>query len=116
VDTTGLEIVIQLCRLQIQREMDMTAKLRGVRASLDKLRHAVDHDADKLAARIESADAKRASVFEASHGAVAGVERDLREVEELLSDLEKSNGPPSSGGSEEPSNVAHLRSSEVAQR
>lgn len=94
----------------------MTAKLRGVRASLDKLRHNVDLDADKLATRIETADAKRVAVFDASHGAVANVERDLKEVEDLLTDLGTSNGAPT-GGYEESSNVAvSPRSSEVANR
>lgn len=95
----------------------MTAKLRGVRASLDKLRHNVDMDADKLATRIESADAKRVAVFDASHGAVANVERDLKEVEDLISDLGSSNGGPTSDGYVESSNVVeHPRSSEVAGR
>lgn len=91
----------------------MTPKLRGVRSSLDKLKHALEADADKLAARIEGADVRRASVFEASHGAVATVERDLKDVEELLNDLEKSNGGPLD---ESYSDVAHPRSSDVASR
>lgn len=91
----------------------MTPKLRGIRASMDKLRHALEADADKLASRIEAADIKRAQVFEASHGALNAVERDIKDVEELLSDMEKSNGGPL----EESLNVvAHPRSSEVASR
>lgn len=93
----------------------MTPKLRGVRASMDKLRHALEHDADKLASRIEAADARRVATFEASHSAVAAVERDLKEVEEFVSDLEKSNGGPLDDSS---NSVVHLspRSSEVASR
>jgi hypothetical protein len=94
----------------------MTPKLRGVRASMDKLRHALETDADKLAARIESADARRESVFAASNGAVASVERDIKDVEELLSDMERSNGSPLSDSEESSNVVAHPRSSEVASR
>jgi hypothetical protein len=92
----------------------MTPKLRGVRASMDKLRHALEVDAEKLTTRIESADAKRNAVFTASHGVLDGVERDLKEVEDFMSDMEKSNGGPTLDGSEESSSVP--RSSEVASR
>lgn len=116
MDTLGIEIVIQLCRLAVQREREklMTPKLRGVRASMDKLRHALEHDADKLATRVEAADARRVAAFDASHGVIATVERDLKEVEEFVSELEKSNGGPLD---ESKSSVVHLpRSSEVASR
>lgn len=116
-----IEIIIQLCRLQVQRqreELQMTPKLRGVRASMDKLRHALETDAEKLSARIEKADAKRSAVFDASHGVLTSVERDLKEVEDFVSDMEKSNGGPQLDDSEESSNVTELppRSSEVASR
>ena len=91
----------------------MTPKIRGVRASMDKLRHSLNADAEKLAARIEEADAKRVAVFDASHGAVAAVERDLKEVEDFVSELEKTNGGPTLDDSGESSAP---RSSEVAQR
>ncbi len=96
----------------------MTPKLRGVRASMDKLRHALETDADKLAARIEAADGKRSSVFEGSNKALAVVERDLKEVEDYIDELEKSNGGPMLDGSAESSDnvVVHPRSSEVASR
>ncbi len=116
MDTTWIEIIIQLCRMQVQREREklMTPKLRGVRASMDKLRHALDRDAEKLAARIDAADVKREVVFEASHGIVASVERDLKDVEDFVSDLENSNGGPL----DDSSSVVHLppRSSEVTGR
>ncbi len=80
---------------------------------MDKLKHALDRDADKLASRIDAADAKRETVFAASHGVVASVERDLKEVEEFVADLENSNGGPL----EDSSSVVHLpRSSEVQSR
>lgn len=80
---------------------------------MDKLRHALDRDADKLATRIEAADAKRETVFAASHGIVAGVEKDLKEVEDFVADLESSNGGPL----DDSSSVVRLpRSSEVQSR
>lgn len=91
----------------------MTPKLRGVRASMDKLRHALEADADRLAARIETADAKRVAVFDASHGVLSGVERDLKEVEDFIDEMEKTNGGPTLDDSSESSAP---RSSEVAQR
>lgn len=95
----------------------MTPKLRGVRASMDKLRHALETDAEKLTTRIEAADARRETTFASSHGVLAEVERDLKEVEEFIGDLGKTNGSPFSDGSEKPSDaVTWLRSSEVAQR
>ncbi len=117
MDTLGIEIVIQLCRLAVQRERDklMTPKLRGVRASMDTLRHALEQDSDKLSARIEDADIRRAAAFDASHKVLASVERDLKDVEEFVLDLEKSNGSPLDESSKN-DGVVHLRSSEVASR
>lgn len=95
----------------------MTPKLRGVRASMDKLRHALETDADKLSSRIQAADARRGAVFEASHGVLDGVERDLKEVEDFVTDMEGSNGgPPTSADSSESSEQPRPRSSEVAGR
>lgn len=90
----------------------MTPKLRGVHGSLAKLRHALEEDADKLATRIETADTRRQNVFAASHGAVANVERDLREVEQFLNEMDKTNGGDPLDASVSP----HPRSSEVAGR
>ncbi len=104
--------------MQIQREREklMTPKLRGIRASLDKVRHALESDADKLAARLENVDARRKAVFEATNGAVDSVERDIKEVEELITDMERGNGAPLDDFGEQSNVVAHPRSSEVASR
>jgi hypothetical protein len=83
---------------------------------MDKLRHALEQDADRLATRIETADAKREAVFEASNSVLAAVERDLKDVEEFTAEMEKSNGGPTLDDSSESSKVVGLRSSEVASR
>jgi hypothetical protein len=85
---------------------------------MDKLRHAIEDDADKLASRIEAADARRSVVFGASHAAMTGVERDLKEVEDYLSELERNhNGGPTSGADDSSESSAPApRSSEVANR
>ena len=96
----------------------MIAKLRGVRASMDKLKFNLEADADKLAARVETTDQNRVETFKGAHATMDSIDHDIKDVGSLLDEIKKSNAAPTSGdSSEESSNVVvHPRSSEVAQR
>jgi hypothetical protein len=51
-----LEMVIQICRVQVQREREklkMTPKMRGALEALKKMQHHADYEAEKLTKRIE---------------------------------------------------------------
>jgi hypothetical protein len=119
VETLGIEIVIQICRMQIQRERErlMTPKLRGVAAALAKLKSAVEDDASKLLTRIEDAGKQAESAFTGSHGVLDVMNKDVQDIENFVRDLAGHNGGDPLGGSDGTSNIiAHPRSSEVAQR
>jgi hypothetical protein len=86
-----IEIIIQLCRIQVQREREklrMTPKMRGALESLRKLQHHADVQAEKLG------------------GIVDGIENFVEEL---------GNGGPL-GGSDEQSTRLPPRSSEVSSR
>lgn len=96
------------------RRTTMTPKFRGVSEALAKLRHSLDHDADKLVKRIEDADARRDAVFAKSHKTLDTAHQGLDDINKFIDDLERSNqGPPlddSASGSSGP------RSTEVAEK
>ena len=120
MDTTGLEIIIQLCRLQVQREREklMTQNLRGTLESMKKLKSFVDDESKKLDAAIADAHAEVPVAFKAAHTAVSGIRGTVGEITEYLDELKKSNGGDPLDDSEQQSNVSKLppRSSEVAGR
>lgn len=95
MDTTGLEIVIQLCRLQVAREREklrMTSNLRGTLESLKKLKSYVDDESVKLDAVIAEAVVEVPVAFKAAHDTVSGMRGTVNEINEYLSELKKSNG------------------------
>ncbi len=118
MDIYKLEIIIQLCRIQVQREREklMLPAVRGLASSLAKLKSAVEDDAKRLQSRIDTAAVRADRAFQGSHGALDALEGGVKEVEDFISGLERSNGGDPLDSSEEPSNVSKLppRSSEVA--
>ena len=120
MDTTGLEIIIQLCRLQVQREREklMTSNLRGTLESLKKLKSFVDDESKKLDTVIADAHTEVPVAFAAAHATVKGIRGTVGEITEYLDELKKSNGGDPLDDSDQGSNVSKLppRSSEVAQR
>lgn len=81
----------------------MSLKLRGVTASLAKLHHNLDLQAEKLETRISDAQQRGDAVFAQAHKRLDDAGRDLAEVDKLLSDLENTNGGPTLDGSSESS-------------
>ena len=119
MDIHKLEIVIQLCRLQVQRERErlMTPKLRGVTEAMRKLKSFAEDEGNKLAAKVEQIGPDLQVAFKSSHDVVDGLRRDVQEMVEFVEDVKRSNGGDPLDASDEQSNVvAHPRSSEVAQR
>ncbi len=93
-------MVVQVCRLRVQREMErrMTPKLSGALEALKRIQSFAEDEGDKLTKRITSE----------TEPMLVGAFKELR----------KSNGGDPLDGSEEQSNVSKLppRSSEVANR
>jgi hypothetical protein len=80
--------------------VDMTPKLKGLRQSMDLLRHNLEADSEKLANAIGAADTERTAVFAGAHGILAETGKELDEINDFLADLkEGSNGAPTSGDS-----------------
>lgn len=78
----------------------MTPKLKGLRQSMDLLRHNLEADSEKLASAIGAADTERTAVFAGAHGILAETGKELDEINDFLADLkEGSNGAPTSGDS-----------------
>jgi hypothetical protein len=94
---------------EILEGIEMTPKLAGLTSAMAKLRHTVETEADKLAARIEGANTHSAAAFQKAHVVIDGTERDVSEIEAFIASLEGSNGAPA--GPLDGSSV----SSEVAQ-
>jgi hypothetical protein len=111
--TLGIEIIIQLCRLQIQREREklMTPNLRGTLESLKKLKSFVDDESLKLDAVIANAVTEVPVAFKAAHDTVRGMRGTVNEINEYLGELKKSNGADPLEDSQDGSAP---RSSEVA--
>jgi hypothetical protein len=87
-------VVVMLQRLQWSGGRRMTPRFRGVTQALSKLQHDLDYDADKLMRRIADADTRRERAFAKSHGAVDAASNTLAEIEEFVSDLERTNAGP----------------------
>lgn len=83
----------------------MTPALRGVPAALDKLRHKLDAEAEKLANRIEGANVRSDNAFAKSHKILDSADEGLKEIEQYVTDLERSN----SGELPRSSTVAELQ-------
>lgn len=89
------------------RKPVMTPKFRGVTDALKKLQHNLDADASKLLERIESADARRDTVFKKSQDTVAAAHGTLDGIDSFIDELERTNAGPLEDAP---------RSSEVARR
>lgn len=112
-----LEVVIQLCRIQVQREREklaMTPKMRGALESLKKMQHHADAQADKLTKRIENEVMPKLNKgFAKAHGRIDDLGEVVDGMEKFAEDLIGDNGAPLDD-SEKSSDAP--RSSEVAQR
>jgi hypothetical protein len=97
-----LQAFVLVYLAQVERER-MSMKLRGVTASLAKLHHDLDLQAEKLTDRIVSTQDRGNAVFAQAHKRLDGAASELAEVDKLLSDLEQSNGGPTLDGSSESS-------------
>jgi hypothetical protein len=112
-------ILIKLCELQIQCEQErdeMTPKFKGLRAAMDKLRSGIDDEAGKLLDRVEGLASKEApEAFALAHGALDVVKSDIKEITDFITDLSKSNGGgPLDDSSTAPAKPAAPRSSDLA--
>ncbi len=122
--TLGIEIVIQLCRLQVQREREklrMTPKLAGALAALKQLKSTAEDVADKITKRVneESMPALLAAE-KGAHGSIDAVHTIVDDIDEFTEALKGSNGGGPLDESETQSSsgadTTELRSSDVALR
>jgi len=72
----------------------MTPKFQGVAAALHKLAHGLDDRAARLLTRVGDADAKAEAAFNNADSRIAGVESQLRDIDEFIASLDATNGPP----------------------
>lgn len=79
---------------EILEGIDMTPKLAGLTSAMAKLRHTIETEADKLAVRIEGANAHGAAAFLKAHVVLDSTEKDVAEIEEFIASLAGSNGAP----------------------
>lgn len=81
----------------LPRRRPMTPKFRGVASAFAKLQHNLDHDAEKLTAKIETADARRQAVFAKSHEKLDATHKELDGIDEFLEAMDKTNAGPLDG-------------------
>jgi hypothetical protein len=113
-----LRAIILVHHAQVERErlrqtiarqdrMAMIAKLGGIKKALSMLENDIDKETDGLMNQIEAASVKTSAVFKETRAKVdarvANVHGQLKEVHEFLDGLEKTNGGPTMGDSQESS-------------
>lgn len=122
MSTLGIEIIIQLCRMQIQREREkltMTPKLAGALAALKQLKSKAEDVADTITKRVteESMPALLAAE-KGAHGSIDAVHSVVDEIDEFTDALKGSNGGGPLDAQDKPSgsgtSTDQLRSSDVA--
>jgi hypothetical protein len=121
-NTHWLEMVIQLCRVQIQREreelvMASSPKMRGALEALKKMHHHAEEEAVKLTRRIEG-ETMPALVegFKTAHANVDGMHGIVDEIKEFADELKKTNGGDPLEDSEKSYTEVAPRSSDVAKQ
>lgn len=114
-----LEIVIQLCRMQVQRDREklaMTSKLRGALDSLRRFQHDAEYEAERLVKRVETEGRPLLDQgVKAAHASLDGIHGAVNDIIDFAEELRSSNGGElgNSGGD---SSQSPPRSSEVAGR
>jgi hypothetical protein len=93
---------VRECRLR-ERINAMTPKLAGVASAMAKLHHGLDARAEKLLARIETAERRGDEAFKKAHGKLDAADTAVGEVETFIAQLECTNGGPTLDGSPESS-------------
>ncbi len=120
---TWLEIVIQLCRLQVQREREkltVTPKMRGALESLKQLQSHVDNQSEKLTRRIsDEVMPKITQQFTKAHSNVDTMVTSVGEISDFGDEIEgklHNGGDPLDGSKSSSGNTDDKspRSSEVA--
>lgn len=94
----------------------MTPKFRGLGERMKKLQHNLDHEAEKLDARITATEARGTDVFAKTHKSIDGAHVNLDEIAEVLDAIEGTNSGdrPTTRDSSNGSDAS--RSSEIATR
>src|SRR5258708_881517 len=76
---------------EILESIAMTPTLSGLTSAMAKLRHTIETEADKLAVRIEGANAHGAAAFQKADVVLDSTEKDVAEIEEFIASLAGSN-------------------------
>jgi len=93
----------------------MNAKLSGVLQSFKMLQHDVETDAEEMAQRIMSADARRKALKTATDTAVDALHSGMQEIEDFLGAMEGNNGAPGNASADS-STTSQQRSSDLTQK
>jgi hypothetical protein len=114
-----LEIVVQLCRMQVQRDRErlMTSKLRGALDSLKKFQHDAEYEAERLVNRIETEGRPLLDQgVRAAHGSLDAMHGAVTDIIDFAEELRTSNGGELGNSGEGSETQSPPRSSEVASR
>lgn len=118
--TLGLEIIIQLCRMQIQREREklMTPKLGAALESLKKLKSFAEDEGEKLSKRvIEEAEPMLVEAFKGAHGVIDGLGAGVKDIVDFCEEVKKvvgNGGDPLDKSDGQSTTAVPPRSSDVA--
>jgi hypothetical protein len=96
LDATAPEIRAALQDPNETKKMVKSLHAQGLSEKLKKLKHDVEHDAGKLAARIDNVSTRKDAAFSKGHQFLDGVDTNIGEVEQFVTELEAAigNGAP----------------------
>ncbi len=96
LDATAPQIMAAMQDPNETRKMAKTLNLQGLSGKLTKLKHDVEYDAGKLAARIDSVSTRKDAAFSKGHQYLDATEANIGEVEQFVTELEEAvgNGAP----------------------
>ena len=93
--STDAEIAAEIARIRPEKPMAKTLNMQGLAGKFARLKHDVEHDAAKLAERIDSVAGRKDAAFSKGHGFLDTTETHIGEVEQFVTELEAAtNGGP----------------------
>lgn len=96
LDATAPQIMAAMQDPVETKKMVKSLHAQGLSEKLKKLKHDVEHDAGKLAARVDAVSNRKDAAFSKGHQYLDATEANIGEVEQFVKDLEEAvgNGGP----------------------
>jgi hypothetical protein len=92
---TDEQIGAEIAKLRQEKPMVKSLNMQGLAGKFSKLKHDVEHDAAKMADRIDSVSTRKDAAFSKGHQYLDTTESHIGEVEQFVTDLEAvTNGAP----------------------